>query len=1138
MLTITNHSRAEFLLFPINDNCTAWRPVGFPVVLVVPGRRDSQGRVIAESSATGLRIAIENVPQYALVAGHDHVGLRVPDGELYAISLTPYQLENYLVDLSGLDFTNAAGDVIDRSEATNGDSFTYTTATGTRETVEYRSDADYYDLSTLTIATDGLKPGHYVLSYQLRYFPRAVADSFIGCIDTTKTALAEKRIDINHPGEALEALCRLVPYQYFTNARRDQDNTIAFLRPLATVLQDLYDEQKLLRTLNLVHVIQSEFIPYLSYLLGWTVPYFPASVDRLRRATLRSLVRLQLIKGSRIALIELFKLFGFDIYIRRLWYDSTGAGFILPNQDLDNTATVDRIDIVEYDRLDPIAVVSTGGFVTIAANLLDRPKRVSGIDPYTALADSANVTVIAILAETDAAITDLDAIVADISTNPEAYDPTLTITDSGLLRAPVLDAVIAAHDCQFACVLLTAAGRQETIESALSPIAANSCVYDTENNQLSLSSGLHLDDTTTLYVFAAYRSVRDVAPAHLAYKFSNRFNLQILTRADQQTPTSDVLDFLIDFVHVAKAFHSILNAVEYRTDLADAYLVTDHCVGADITQRYDVDAGKQQVPPAIIPTEPSDTCLNVDPRDLGYKVTDLVYRERLLTSLAAEYLAALDLDGRDVDTALNSLVSQLEPTGQFCAYTRYWQDRIYSRAADVYTDVTSPQVAAGSQATNHQSNLRLHPLLTGQTTSTDRDSGVLMVANQQSDGAQIQACDAPTADYCYAGRVQADSLITQLLTSADCYRPKPADIDYGAGAYWTFTTKPHIRGVQRPLNSRTNHTTYSGVRYFDFIDRPNDCRAQCQISGYDFTHPLNRLTNSFLGRLVRAYHHSDPEALHYSSDTTPAEYYANVNAAWQRPGLDISVTTMHLPGCRFISGGLTTDYISADWAAKPWDDPYSIVCDPTWLNAALTADESALVYDIAVFIATANGRRQDIPSYGDHGSTVEATHSVYQTAGPGHPAVTLDLVELVEPGTLATTAPLFPSAIPTNGSYLDYVDGYAASSGAIPWEGVDYADGRAYTAELVEALGIPPARVGTGLTARFLYGSGIRDDQARRYDCGRLSTPGSAVTLLDQPAQRLEVDSLEMDHAIELTEVIDSDACYDGIITNFLMLRS
>ena len=98
-----DYNNPTFQPFPYNNNRTAWRPIGFPIIMVVPRRRDITGETISNSQVFNVKVLIENVPQEARVAGHDHVGLLYPDRELYAITLSSQDLANRLIPIEDLD---------------------------------------------------------------------------------------------------------------------------------------------------------------------------------------------------------------------------------------------------------------------------------------------------------------------------------------------------------------------------------------------------------------------------------------------------------------------------------------------------------------------------------------------------------------------------------------------------------------------------------------------------------------------------------------------------------------------------------------------------------------------------------------------------------------------------------------------------------------------------------------------------------------------------------------------------------------------------------------------------------------------------------------------------------------------------
>ncbi len=158
-----------FYPFPVNNDRTAWRPFGLPVILVVPHRRAPDGLARPNSGVFNVRIFIEDVPQKVRVAGHQNIGLLFPDREIYAETVDSLELADRKIDLLDLEFTRA-GVPITAGEVTDGDIFTYTTASGVTDTLELVTSADYYDLSDFQLETELLPSDIYNLVYEAKYF--------------------------------------------------------------------------------------------------------------------------------------------------------------------------------------------------------------------------------------------------------------------------------------------------------------------------------------------------------------------------------------------------------------------------------------------------------------------------------------------------------------------------------------------------------------------------------------------------------------------------------------------------------------------------------------------------------------------------------------------------------------------------------------------------------------------------------------------------------------------------------------------------------------------------------------------------------------------------------------------------------
>ncbi len=116
MAVIQQKHNPSWALFPVNNNCTAWRSFGLPIVLVVPHRRTIDGLPVANSEPLQVRVVIEGSPKEAIVAGYDHVGLRYPNHELYSTSLNNTDLLGRLIPASDMVFFHN-GEIIDFEQA-------------------------------------------------------------------------------------------------------------------------------------------------------------------------------------------------------------------------------------------------------------------------------------------------------------------------------------------------------------------------------------------------------------------------------------------------------------------------------------------------------------------------------------------------------------------------------------------------------------------------------------------------------------------------------------------------------------------------------------------------------------------------------------------------------------------------------------------------------------------------------------------------------------------------------------------------------------------------------------------------------------------------------------------------------------
>lgn len=624
----------SFVYFPHHTDRTAWRPFGLPMILVVPHVRDSEGRHDANADVQSVRIYISEKGK-APVAGHDHIGMFIPDYNVYSQTVSGMELRQRVVSAGGMTFLDSNGEETTRALAV---SVRFQCRAGVVGTIKNVPNADYIDLSDIAIPTEQLHKDRYILNYEADYFSRSISDNNeLLCILPDKISKAIHRFLLNHPGEILLMMVENTPGMYFGEAKRSEDKTIAFYRPFSDILQDAHDEQNYLERANWVYDIPHEHIPYLGFLLGWELPYFPRSVDALRRAVLRNIVKLQKLKGSKRAVRELFDLFGFAVKIQNVWWTPDGKKFAAPGEILKGNASQYKIALDQVVTTEPLI-----------ANYQDDGFGGSSI-PLGHTAPHRKLTLRAYVVEADSeAHTFLSGITNTLSDDFGALDYTppsiYTTLDSDVADVESLDGLVgrttAFVDNTGHISILASVGD--------APILKGGVKVDFVANMADVTLGKYFQfssDDTRLYVFATYVYDKITVPTSMANLQSNRFDVEI-TKKDSDQVDPDVVLFLVDFLLSVKAFHSLLRKVIITMLVDETYLVTDFCVGGQIEQDISTDAGQQQVPPnAIVPAELSEGCAH-KPADYGFRRWDLDYRNRILAGIKEEFEAwkAIALD--------------------------------------------------------------------------------------------------------------------------------------------------------------------------------------------------------------------------------------------------------------------------------------------------------------------------------------------------------------------------------------------------------------------------------------------------------------------------------------------------------------
>jgi hypothetical protein len=376
----------------------------------------------------------------------------------------------------------------------------------------------------------------------------------------------------------------------------------------------------------------------------------------------------------------------------------------------------------------------------------------------------------------------------------------------------------------------------------------------------------------------------------------------------------------------------------------------------------------------------------------------------------------------------------------------------------------------------------------------------------------------PTPDYTYVGRVRANLDVDPNLDLTEIFRCRPCKLMNGKGAY-IIVPNPNGTNYGAILQSRGQQ----GSRYLGKL-----------YSGYDAPSELIQYIHTPLNHLN--------------------EFKKLAFLAIQRPSLEIDKDNWFMPGHRHpYANALESDFTHPDWAAKPWDDEYSLITydenrmEVNALHARIEVihGEEYLVFDSAPLTYEGNGLVPDISSFGDQDArSFKITHSIY-VEQESRPWVEFELVtetnqSCINPTDAMFVNGLFKSATPQG----DYVSGYPADQSTMT---IDSSEGS------------------NPYTVRFTYGSGILLDQSDleypyhegfRFDCdcslfdgscgsGGSTESGSNVStrlpcLLDKyrladGSYDFDCDKLEDERIIDLTELVGiCSTLFDGTILSHL----
>lgn len=747
----------DFVLFPIQNARSGYKPVSMPLVFVNPWVRTADNVPVDHSSVISLRYLIDNTNGRVPVAGYDHRGVFIPDNDRYSITISESELLDLKIDITNqLFFDQETNEEINYTDAVDGDYLQITLQNGnvTDRVVWYR-DSDYYDLSSISIDTVDLTPsGHYKFVWEVTYYKRSVTeyDEFVS-IDTTTVAPTRFTLIVNHPGEVHEMMVTKSPPLYFGQKQLSDDETCALYRPFADALQDIFDEQELLHGINWINKIPAELIPYLAYLLGWDLPFFETATDEMRRSVLRNARRLQEMKGTKRAITELFEILGFTVDVVGLWFRSDGKAFIAPGERLPVEFSDEGITTSDIQTTETLIYqYSTDGFGQFEIPLLHRPIGNIIINAYlvgigsNADNDLANAGIA--LAET---LTTYDTL-SPSSTSPNS-EQTISVSDLG--GSDIGSSSITIDNYS------NLVGAEINLDGPINHIGTS---YNRDLNQINITLDRYIKYNNInnikayrLYIYTTYVYTKINLPEKLRDLRSNRFDITILKFKNGEDPPSDIIEFLLTFLFRIKAFHSLLRKLKFTITATGVYNVTDFCVGGRVRNDITKDAGQLQVPPAVIPTS--------TPPEYGFKDDDLKLRNIVIAGLEEEHQAWKNLDNQySTNGASDTNITIPQPDGSSCQYTNRGQDRVIRTGID-----------------------------------PDQDDTIVKLCSLNNN----------VADYCYKGRVNQIVESETVVPLTEYPRCKPCELMLGTGSYYlTGVVNDKLSGLTSSSKIRTSwHNT-------------------------------------------------------------------------------------------------------------------------------------------------------------------------------------------------------------------------------------------------------------------------------------------------------------------------------------------
>ena len=1063
---------------PYINNRTAWKPISFPAILTIPFGYAVDGSPIPQSVPKDVVISILDTVRRNKVSGHQYKNVFFPDAELYTLTINDLELNNRIIDIH--DFQN------------DGVNVTIINRKGVSGSILYIEDALYYDFSDVELSVDNLSIGRYTLSYKARLQKR-VYDSLnnLVCINDDQEDVIITNLEINHPGEILNETVKTSPSIWFSNNGLDKEPLITLYKPLTDCLQNVFDEQILLSRINFISKAYPETIQLLGQTIGWEIPYFPESLDPLRKAVLRTSTYFQKNRSSFTSIHKLFDLFGYDILIRNLWYKPDNSQLIEPSYSYAPVQHVDQyvLDVAISNLIAP-------GFYSTEVPLINRPSIKTIYDNFIEIGSDVHIDAYAVQLNSPA-----DIAIKEFIQNGNYDDISLTINglvNNDLNSRLTNKSLISNHKLK-----IDVNNKVVDTYKTGNIILGSQVSIDKYKPNVKISLDGHWnDDNVVIHIFVMYKTQKVVInDSNYDEKRSNFFDIRVNNRDDTLSPTSLVLEYALEFLYRIKALHSLLRHIYLESSNEEVYLVTDYCYGSGLSISSDSDAGKQQVPPAIIPEESLDQCSKQDARLLGYKESDIKYRNRIISKLIEEWEAYLSFDDRSSSGGILGMLPQIPDTLRTNAYyNSYGQDAFIGD----YEQIT----IFGVVQPFHLSNQLIY---TRSTNIYNYNDNLININNRCTDF-KITSTSLSDSDYtavsslnqrepiCFKGRVSNDLLMNQSTNPEEQVLLSGCVNHMGNGALFVTPRKSVIvrNGAKnRAIGSNSFKPLISSNQPVSGIDFDDYYNIDFDLVGYD---PI-RLTGE------------TDNILHYWDRPSTIDITWN-SATNSIPNFGIEKTNMHFPGTRFISmAKYDGTFTSSDYQHRPWD--FDICDDP--LNAKLITGidkNEYLVFDSVSYSFTNNTGTPDIPLMGQ--PTVsdippdQVVHAIYSRFADG-----LDFglcpfdTSVDQSDTINVNAKLFRSAIQCGtGDLRDYADGYPCVTGLLDLT-IDFdSDFDIYT-------------VSTGAVSGqflFLLMSGIIDGSVGiRLDCNCNIVPCD-ITSLDNTCDVKEIDDVEIDSYLNLYE--------------------